>query len=204
MNESQSTDRRRARSERTRSKLLDAAIECYTRNGIAATGMDEVAQQAGVGRATLYRHFNNQESLLLDVMAHNLRRIRDAVLESIRNCERTEDLYVEAAISILRETRERGLTTLLFGEDATSRTVNRITFSDPVIKRMGEEMLTPFLNQARREGVLRDWVTKPLLLEWTSRVMLSFIATPSERLDSPVKLRRFFHQAIIPSIIDRS
>ena len=204
MTESQSTDRRRARSERTRSKLLDAAIECYTRNGIAATGMDEVAQQAGVGRATLYRHFNNQESLLLDVMAHNLRRIRDAVLESIRNCERTEDLYVEAAISILRETQERGLATLLFGEDATSRTVNRITFSDPVIKRMGEEMLVPFLIQARREGVLRDWVTKPLLLEWTSRVMLSFIATPSERLDSPVKLRRFFHQAIIPSIIDRS
>ena len=199
-----SADRRRARSERTRLKLLDAAIECYNQNGVAATGMDEVAKQAGVGRATLYRHFSNQESLLSEVMAHNLRKIQGVILDSMRHCETTEDLYVEAAVIILRESQERGLTTLLFGKDSASRAVNRISFSDPVIRRMGEDMLAPFFNRARREGILRDWVTKPLLLEWTSRVMLSFIATPSERLDSSAKLRRFFHQAIIPSIIDRS
>ena len=67
---------------------------------------------------------------------------------------------------------------------------------------MGEEMLDPFYRRAKAEGILRDWVTRPLLLEWTSRLMLSFIATPSPRLNTPAKLRRFFRDAILPSIIE--
>ena len=66
---------------------------------------------------------------------------------------------------------------------------------------MGEELLNPFYQRARREGILRDWVTRPLLLEWTSRLMLSFLATPSPTLNSPEKLRRFFREAVLTSFV---
>jgi AcrR family transcriptional regulator len=195
-------DKRRARTERTRQKLLDAAMACYKVKGVNGTGMDEVALQAGVGRATLYRHFSNHESLLSEVMANNLRQIQVVIASSMQSCDTTADLYVEAALIILQESQDRGLTALFFGEDSSSPVVNRISFTDPAIMRMGEDLLDPFFKRARREGILRHWVTRPLLLEWTSRVMLSFIMTPSPRINSPGKLRRFFHQAIIPSIIE--
>ena len=60
------------------------------------------------------------------------------------NCEKTEDLFVEAALTILRESDRRGLTALFFGEDSSSTAVNRISFSDPAIIRIGEDMLAPF------------------------------------------------------------
>ncbi len=199
----QTTDRRRARSEKTRLKLLDAAITCYKRNGVAATGMEEVAQQAGVGRATLYRHFSNQKSLLSEVMAHNMREIKEVINATLQNCETAEDLYVEAALIILKESQDRGLTELLFGTDSLGRAADQISFNDPAIRALGEEILAPFVNRARSEGILRDWVTKPLLQEWTSRLMLSFIANPSDKLNSTARLRKFFHQAVMPSIVER-
>ncbi|MET9090326.1 TetR/AcrR family transcriptional regulator [Streptomyces sp. NPDC004237] len=48
--------------QRTRSAILDAAARVLGRRTDA--GMTEIAEEAGVGRATLYRHFPTRESLL--------------------------------------------------------------------------------------------------------------------------------------------
>ena len=58
--------RLRARAEgmdRTRQRITMAAIELHGTIGPAATTMSAVAEQAGVTRATLYRHFANDEAL---------------------------------------------------------------------------------------------------------------------------------------------
>ncbi len=199
----QTKDKRRARSERTRMKLLEAAMDCYRSKGAGNTSMDEVARKAGVGRATLYRHFENQESLLSEVMAHNLRQIQTVMETTIKNCDRAEDFYVESALVIIRECYDRDLSSLIFGDDSSTSAANRLSFSDPVMTRIGEDLLEPFYRRAKREGILRDWVTRPLLLEWTSRLMLSFITTPSPKLNSQLKLRQFFQDAVLPSIIKR-
>jgi AcrR family transcriptional regulator len=49
--------------DRTRSKITRAAIELHGSIGPAATTMSAVAERAGVTRATLYRHFPNEEAL---------------------------------------------------------------------------------------------------------------------------------------------
>ncbi|MFG1966841.1 TetR/AcrR family transcriptional regulator [Nonomuraea sp. NPDC049028] len=51
--------------QRTRSAILDAAARALGRRSDAA--MAEIADEAGVGRATLYRHFPTRESLLCGV-----------------------------------------------------------------------------------------------------------------------------------------
>lgn len=199
-----SPDKRRARSERTREKLLDAAMYCYRENGVSGTGMEDVAQRAGVGRATLYRHFSNHEALLSEVMAHNLEQLQAVMITSLKGCKQAEEFFVEAVIVIIRECRERGLNTLLFGDESSSSIINRISFEDPTITGMGDDLIGPFYQRAKDEGILRDWVTKALLQEWTSRLLMSFLITPSPRLDTDSKMRTFFYDAVMPSIIDRS
>jgi len=194
-------DKRRARSERTREKLLEAAMDCYRQNGVSGTAMEDVAQQAGVGRATLYRHFANQEALLAEVMAHNTALLQSSLTASLKDCRRPEEIFVEAALIIIHQCHERGLDKLLFGDTSSSAVINRISFSDPTLTAMGNDLLDPFYQRAKAEGILRDWVTKPLLLEWTARILLSFLVTPSPRLNSERKMRKFFYEAIMPSII---
>jgi AcrR family transcriptional regulator len=49
--------------DRTRARITRAAIELHGTIGPAATTMSAVAEQAGVTRATLYRHFPNEAAL---------------------------------------------------------------------------------------------------------------------------------------------
>lgn len=48
----------------TRDRLLDAAETCMSEKGIRATTVLAVAEEAGVSRAWLYRHFPDKSSLL--------------------------------------------------------------------------------------------------------------------------------------------
>jgi AcrR family transcriptional regulator len=58
--------RLRARAEamdRTRERIVEAAVGLHGSVGPAATTMSAVAERAGVTRATLYRHFPDEEAL---------------------------------------------------------------------------------------------------------------------------------------------
>jgi AcrR family transcriptional regulator len=196
-------DQRRARGERTRENLLDAALLCYQEQGVNDTAMEDVARQAGVGRATLYRHFSNQDTLLTEVMMRNIEQLQQVIASSLKGCTRPEEYFVEAALVIIRECHERSLTAFLIGDAALIPAISRITFS-PGTVAIGNNLIDPFYQRAKAEGILRDWVTKPLLQEWTSRLLLSFLTNPSPILNTESKMRRFFYDAVLASIIDRS
>jgi len=48
----------------TRQKIVEAAMKLHQAKGIAATSMRDVAQEAGVGTVTVYRHFADDSELL--------------------------------------------------------------------------------------------------------------------------------------------
>jgi len=48
-----------------RERVLDAASAAFYRHGIAAVGVDAVVAQAGVAKATLYRHFPSKDDLVV-------------------------------------------------------------------------------------------------------------------------------------------
>lgn len=58
-------DRRKPRTDaqRNRLRILQVAKEEFTRSG-ANTSLDDIANQAGVGAGTLYRHFPTRDALL--------------------------------------------------------------------------------------------------------------------------------------------
>ncbi|WHT21683.1 TetR/AcrR family transcriptional regulator [Crossiella sp. CA-258035] len=54
--------RRLPRAQR-REQILVAATEALSRNGFAATSLDDLAAEAGVSRMILYRHFESKQDL---------------------------------------------------------------------------------------------------------------------------------------------
>jgi AcrR family transcriptional regulator len=52
-----------------RERLLDSAYELFARRGIRAVGIDEVIDRAGVAKATLYRHFQSKDDLVVAFLA---------------------------------------------------------------------------------------------------------------------------------------
>jgi AcrR family transcriptional regulator len=48
-----------------RQRILDAAYELFSRQGIRAVGVDAIIERSGVARMTLYRHFGSKDALVL-------------------------------------------------------------------------------------------------------------------------------------------
>lgn len=62
---------RQAQKELTRQRLLDAGLQCFAAKGLAATTVEDIAQEAGATRATFYLHFGTKADLVA-VLTENL------------------------------------------------------------------------------------------------------------------------------------
>jgi len=63
----------RADAQRNRTAVLAAAEAVYAEQGVEVS-LNEIARRAGIGNATLYRHFPTRESLLSAVYTEHLER----------------------------------------------------------------------------------------------------------------------------------
>ncbi|WP_081710196.1 TetR/AcrR family transcriptional regulator [Arthrobacter sp. 35W] len=56
---------------RNRELLLNAAVDIISREGADALTMDGLAQAAGVGKGTVFRHFGSRSGLMLELLTHS-------------------------------------------------------------------------------------------------------------------------------------
>jgi AcrR family transcriptional regulator len=75
--------RRRMPRAQRREQILDAATRAFARRGYAATGLDDVAAEAGVTRVILYRHFESKADLYQAVLDQFCAVLGDHVAEPV-------------------------------------------------------------------------------------------------------------------------
>jgi len=74
-----SNERIRQRSEGRRREILHAAARVFRRHGIAAAGMREIADEAGLSPGNLYYYFDSKDELLLYCQERTLEHMLAAV-----------------------------------------------------------------------------------------------------------------------------
>src|SRR5580700_2187561 len=67
----------RADAQRNRERILEVAKQAFTRSGANAS-LDDIANEAGVGPGTLYRHFPTREELLQAVYRSEMEKLAAA------------------------------------------------------------------------------------------------------------------------------
>lgn len=71
------------RAQVTRSRILDAALEGFSRSGFDATGVAEICRAAGVTKGAFYHHFPSKQAVFLELLEHWLSDL-DAQFAAIR------------------------------------------------------------------------------------------------------------------------
>ena len=70
----------RRKSAETRQQIIDAAYTLFYQSGFMRTGVDAIANAAGITKRTLYQHFGSKDELIEAVLEHQhqmaLERIR--------------------------------------------------------------------------------------------------------------------------------
>jgi AcrR family transcriptional regulator len=70
---------RRLRRAERREQILDAATRAFARAGFTATSLDDVAEEAGITRVLLYRHFDSKADLYRAVLDRACARLVGSV-----------------------------------------------------------------------------------------------------------------------------
>lgn len=75
------TDGRRARGNRTRERILRAAIELFGSRGFESTSMKDLASAAGVQAPAIYNHFASKEDVLVAASTWAMQDFHDKVVD---------------------------------------------------------------------------------------------------------------------------
>jgi TetR/AcrR family transcriptional repressor of nem operon len=72
-----------ASEQSSRDKILDAAETLFAKRGYAGVGLSELAEVVGLGKSSLFHHFENKAQLYAAVAARILRRIEERLVRSL-------------------------------------------------------------------------------------------------------------------------
>jgi AcrR family transcriptional regulator len=137
----------RSDARRNRRRLLESAREVMREQGLDAS-LGEIARRAGVGNATLYRHFATREALYEAVFAEygsELEEIRERVL-------RIDDGW-EALTTWLEETGAAFATDKAFADLVTRGMTRSPALNELCMRAIG--LAETLFRNAQRQGVVR-------------------------------------------------
>jgi len=83
MGEDRTVAARRLPRAQRREQILAAATKAFARNGFTATGLDDIAGEAGITRVILYRHFDSKTDLYEAVLDRFCAVLGDHVAEPV-------------------------------------------------------------------------------------------------------------------------
>ncbi|MCV0427464.1 MAG: TetR/AcrR family transcriptional regulator [Roseibium sp.] len=105
----------KAKSEETQRRVLDAAIKAVEAGGLEAVNIRKIAAQAGYSVGSVYKHYADQDELLIAVNTVTLERIRTVMREAVTEIDDPLDQLKMLARSYLEYARNnRNLWTTLF------------------------------------------------------------------------------------------
>ncbi len=88
------SDEQQAPSESTRERILDAALDIFSKKGYHDTRLDEIVQESRTSKGSIYFHFPNKEKLflaLVDQFADLLeRRVNEAIQKEAQGMKRVQ------------------------------------------------------------------------------------------------------------------
>ncbi|HZA10531.1 TetR/AcrR family transcriptional regulator [Mycobacterium sp.] len=94
------------RTEVAADRILDAAGELFATRGVAAVGMHEIANAAGCSRATLYRYFDNRETLRTAYVNRETNRLNQQIIEEITGIDDPRHRLIAGVMGALRLVRQ--------------------------------------------------------------------------------------------------
>jgi Transcriptional regulator len=141
----------------TRDRIRSAAVTLFARQGFAATGVEEIAREAGVSTGLIYRHFRTKDDLfgaIVDQAAAGL----DAVVERFGGDGPADRLLRDFVAEVLADLAGGGPTLDFYL--LLQQAVQRDT-ADPRIARLLDRQAAlisataRLIEQGQRAGILR-------------------------------------------------
>jgi len=184
-----------------RDRLIDAAETCFTRFGVAKTTLEDIATEAGVSRATVYRYFEGgRDEIILGVVLREGREFLSALGRRVQREETLGDAIVEGVLYTVAAVRKNEHLALLFAPEVAGHTTS-IAGASTALYELTQDFLRPIFEQARAAGQLRDGIIAEDAAEFVLRMILSLLSVAGPRARSQAKEREFLRTYCAGAIV---
>ncbi len=178
-------------------RMVDAALRCVERWGLAKTAMEDIAREAGVSRATVYRVFPGGKDRLVEIVVqHELGRLFHEAASEAEQTETLEELLcVGVGIAMRILTEHAALQYMVRHEPEAVLPLFAFHRLEPLLAEVAE------LSRPHLGRFLPDDAVRPAA-ELLARVVLSFTFGPSPAVDpqDPRSIRRLVQTYLLPAL----
>lgn len=171
-----------------RSRILVTAQDVFSEKGFRAAEVQDIAERAGVSKATIYKVFKSKDEILVTIVEENFRQIREIALASMIGPGEPME-------------RLRGVMYAVAGYLETHKAFCRVLVREagefmPVIQRLYAEMVQEnaplsdaFFAHLRKRGEIPDIPTPQLMKILTNTgigILYAWVLTDSGKLTDEV------------------
>lgn len=152
------TPAKQRRSLLKRNRILQAAIRAYGRYGYEKTTVEDIARRAGVGKATIYYHFNGKDHIFEAAVKQEIEAFFAELQQAVDDAGNTEARFRVLLKTALAQLKRRRYLARL----ADTEPSNMSELAQPLLRGMYErliEMLAAILRAGIADGSL--WVDDP-------------------------------------------
>lgn len=158
-----------------RTRILEATFACIARYGLAKTTMDDAAKEAGLSRATVYRHFpGGRDELVREVIAWEVARFFIRLAEAVAGIRDFEQLLAEG-LMFAHEAVEGHEILQKVLQTEPERLIPTLTVESDRIRVLISSFISPHL---REDSRLRPGLDVDEAADYVSRMLLSWIGAP--------------------------
>jgi AcrR family transcriptional regulator len=182
----------------TRVRIVDGALHCVSRQGIAKTTVDDIARESGLSRATVYRTFpRGKEGILGAVVETEVARLFSSLAVAMGEATDLEDVLVAGMVESARRLRTHGALSYLL-EHEPGAVLPSLTFGelDRLLLVAGDLAAPFFARWLEPEQASRA-------AEWAVRIVLAYCSGPPAGTDlsDPDDARALVRSFVLPGIL---
>jgi AcrR family transcriptional regulator len=183
-------------------RVLEGALVCIGRYGLARTTVDDVASASGVSRATIYRHFpGGREQLVADTVAWETGRFFARLGQAVAGAPDLCVLLEEALVFARRALAEHAVFQRVV-QTEPDRLLPLLTVEANRILPMIAGFLVPYLERERDAGRLRPGTDLDHSADYLARMVLSCIGAPGVYdFDDRAEIRLLVREQMLAGVL---
>ncbi len=174
-------------------RVLDATKSCCERFGMGKVTVDDICDESGVSRATVYRLFPGGRDVLFEALrVRELTEFFDVLTAGADGHDEVEDLIVSLVVIATRELRADDHLALMLASEPGDVLSQLTVAGFPRIIRVATDYLMPLL------APHLDPEFAEQLIELLVRTVISYFLAPSDHVDlgDPESARAFLRPAL--------
>jgi len=177
-------------------RVIDAALACVARVGVAKTTLDDVAKEAGCARATVYRAFPGRLALMRAVLDREVAAITERVLDSAGGTDSLGDAIAAVILTCAQTFNSHPALAFVLAHEP-ELVAPQLSFErgSAVITSAGAVVAPAFARFVPADRAER-------LGEWVARITLSYLCNPIDQghLDDPAFVRALVDDFVLPGV----